>query len=251
LLLVGDSLGMVLYGMETTLPVSLDMMIAHGQAVMRGSRNAAVVVDLPFGSYQASPAAAFEASARVMKETGANGIKLEGGREMADTIAFLSDRGIPVMGHVGLKPQSVQAEGGYRTQGRRQGEAEAVLADARAVAEAGALMLVIEGTTEPLARRITEKVPIPTIGIGASPACDGQILVTEDLLGLFNEFTPKFVKRYADLGSQIEEAAKTYAAEVKKRSFPGPEHLLPEGPSIAPGPVSSNRPASSKGKTVR
>ncbi len=232
-LLVGDSLGMVLYGMETTLPVTLDMMIAHGQAVMRGSSKSPVVIDMPFGSYQSSPGEAFQASARVMKETGAAGVKLEGGIEMAETISFLTSRGVPVMGHVGLKPQSVQMDGGYRTQGRRSSEAEKIFADAQAVAEAGAIMMVIEGTTEPLARRISENVAIPTIGIGASPACDGQILVSEDLLGLFTDFTPKFVKRYADLGPLIESAVERYAEEVKARAFPGPEHCVPAGPVVA------------------
>ncbi len=233
LLLVGDSLGMVLYGMETTLPVTLEMMIAHGQAVMRGSTKAAVVVDMPFGSYQSSPAAAFENTARVMKETGATAVKLEGGAEMADTIAFLTVRGVPVMGHVGLKPQAVQAEGGYRMQGRGAKEAAKVREDALAVAEAGAFSLVIEGTVETLAREITDALSIPTIGIGASPTCDGQILVTEDILGLFAEFTPKFVKRYADLSPLISAAAASYAADVQARRFPAPEHCFQAGPRQA------------------
>jgi 3-methyl-2-oxobutanoate hydroxymethyltransferase len=230
LLLVGDSVGMVLYGLDDTLPVTLDMMIAHGAAVVRGSRRAAVIVDLPFGSYQESPQQAFRASARVMAETGASGIKLEGGREMAETVSFLAQRGIPVLGHVGLKPQSVHSLGGYRARGRAEREAEAILNDARAIAEAGAFAMVVEGTVEPLARAITKSVPVPTIGIGASPACDGQILVTEDVIGLFGAFTPKFVKRYAELGDAVTEAAQRYAEDVRERRFPGPEHCFGAGP---------------------
>jgi 3-methyl-2-oxobutanoate hydroxymethyltransferase len=230
LLLVGDSLGMVLYGLETTLAVDLDTMIRHGQAVMRGSQRACVVVDLPFGSYQAAPAAAFEAAARVLAETGCAAVKLEGGRVMAETVAFLVTRGVPVMGHVGLMPQAVKQLGSYRAQGRGEAEAERILADARAIAEAGAFALVLEGIMEPLARRITAEVAIPTIGIGASPACDGQVLVSDDLLGLFAEFTPKFVKRYAALGEAVEQAAADYAEDVRERRFPGPEHcFMPKG----------------------
>lgn len=226
ILLVGDSLGMVVYGLDSTLPVTLDMMIAHGAAVVRASERACVVVDLPFGSYQESKEAAFRASARVMAETGAQAVKLEGGIEMAETVAFLTARGIPVMGHVGLTPQSVNTLGGYRAVGRDAEAAERIADDARAIAEAGAFTLVIEGTMEPLARRITEEVAIPTIGIGGSPACDGQVLVTDDMLGLFGAFQPKFVKRYANLGETVGEAAATYAAEVRARSFPGPEHCF-------------------------
>ncbi|KAA0598450.1 3-methyl-2-oxobutanoate hydroxymethyltransferase [Azospirillum lipoferum] len=226
ILLVGDSLGMVVYGLDSTLPVTLDMMIAHGAAVVRASERACVVVDLPFGSYQESKEAAFRASARVMAETGAQAVKLEGGLEMAKTVAFLTARGIPVMGHVGLTPQSVNTLGGYKAVGRDAEAAERIAADARAIAEAGAFTLVIEGTMEPLARRITEEVAIPTIGIGGSPACDGQVLVTDDMLGLFGAFQPKFVKRYANLGETVSEAAATYAAEVRSRAFPGPEHCF-------------------------
>lgn len=225
-LLVGDSLGMVVYGLDSTLPVTLDMMIAHGAAVVRGSERACVVVDLPFGSYQESKEAAFRASARVMAETGAQAVKLEGGLEMAETVAFLTARGIPVMGHVGLTPQSVNTLGGYKAVGRDVEAAERIAADARAISEAGAFTLVIEGTMEALARRITEEVAIPTIGIGGSPACDGQVLVTDDMLGLFGAFQPKFVKRYANLGETVGEAAATYAAEVRIRAFPGPEHCF-------------------------
>ncbi|NQV47200.1 MAG: 3-methyl-2-oxobutanoate hydroxymethyltransferase [Rhodospirillaceae bacterium] len=231
LLLVGDSLGMVLYGLGDTLGVTLDMMIAHGKAVMRGSSTACVIVDMPFGSYQESPEVAFRNAARVMKEVGCAGIKLEGGTEMASTIEFLTHRGIPVLGHVGLLPQSVHTAGGFRSHGKDSGEATRILADAVAVAEAGAFAMVVEGTVEPLARRITETVPVPTIGIGASPACDGQILVTEDLVGLFTDFTPKFVKRYAELGQQIADAAKAYSADVRSGAFPGPEHCFAMRPA--------------------
>lgn len=226
ILLVGDSLGMVLYGFDSTLPVTLDMMINHGAAVVRGSETACVLVDLPFGSYQESPEQAFRSAARVMSETGAFGIKLEGGEEMAPTIRFLAQRGIPVCGHVGLMPQAVHAAGGFRVAGRSQEEAGRVTADAKAVAEAGAFAIVLEGTLEPVAAAITASVPVPIIGIGASPACDGQILVAEDVLGLFSDFTPRFVRRYAELGGAIGEAAAAYASDVKARRFPGPEHCF-------------------------
>ena len=226
LLLVGDSLGMVIYGFDSTLAVTLDMMIAHGAAVVRGTENACVIVDMPFGSYQESPQLAFRNAARVMAETGCGGVKVEGGAEMAETIEFLVARGVPVFGHVGLMPQSVHTAGGYRARGRKDQDAATILADAKAVAEAGAFALVIESTLEPLARRITKAVQVPTIGIGASAACDGQILVTDDLLGLFPDFTPKFVKRYAELGRAVEKAAKTYADEVHRRRFPGPDQVF-------------------------
>ncbi|MEN8196627.1 MAG: 3-methyl-2-oxobutanoate hydroxymethyltransferase, partial [Pseudomonadota bacterium] len=211
LLLVGDSLAMVLYGLDSTLGVTLDMMIAHGNAVMRGSTKSCVIVDLPFGTYQESPEVAFRNAARVMSETRCNGVKLEGGVEMAETVAFLSERGIPVLGHVGLTPQSVNSMGGFRAQGKTEAAAKRILKDAEAIAGAGAFACVIEGTMEPLAREITERIPVPTIGIGASPMCDGQILVTEDLIGLFTDFTPKFVKRYAEMGDLIAEAGRHYA----------------------------------------
>jgi len=233
LLLVGDSLGMVLYGFDSTLPVTLDMMIAHGAAVVRGSRHACVVVDMPFGSYQASPAEAFKACARVMAETGCAGVKLEGGAAMADTVAYLTARGIPVMGHVGLTPQAVNQLGGYRTRGRTTSEARAILDDAESVADAGAFAVVIEGTVEPVARAITRKLKVPTIGIGASAACDGQVLVAEDMLGLFGDFTPKFVKRYAELGAAVTAAVERYAADVRARRFPGPEHVVAVAPKNA------------------
>ena len=226
LLLVGDSLGMVLYGFDSTLPVTLDMMIAHGAAVVRGSKQACVIVDMPFGSYQESPEVAFRSAARIMAATGCAGVKLEGGRAMAETIAFLTERGIPVMGHVGLLPQSVNVAGGFRSHGRTEEEADRIFDDAHAIAQAGAFSIVIEGTVEPLAREITAEIEVPTIGIGASPACDGQILVTEDMVGLFADFTPKFVKRYADLGAQVSAAAAAYAEDVRARRFPGPEHCF-------------------------
>ncbi len=223
LLLVGDSLGMVLYGLDSTLGVTLDMMIAHGQAVMRGSAAACVIVDMPFGTYQESKAQAFRNCARVMAEVRCQGIKLEGGQEMAGTVESLVGCGIPVMGHVGLTPQSVNAFGGFKAQGRDDAAAARIRADAIAIAEAGAFSIVVEGVPEPLGRKITEEVAVPTIGIGASPACDGQVLVTEDILGLFGDFQPKFVKRYAELAPAVEDAAKRYATEVRTRAFPSAE----------------------------
>jgi 3-methyl-2-oxobutanoate hydroxymethyltransferase len=225
-LLVGDSLGMVVYGFDSTLPVTLGMMIAHGAAVMRGSSHALVVVDMPFGSYQESREQAFRNAARILAETGCAAVKLEGGVEMADTVRFLTERGVPVMGHVGLMPQSVNAAGGFKVQGRDQRQAERVSADAAAIAESGAFALVIEGTIEPVARAITASISIPTIGIGASPMCDGQILVTDDVLGLFTRFKPRFVRRYAELAPLITGAAAEYAADVRARRFPGPEHCF-------------------------
>lgn len=229
-LLVGDSLGMVLYGMDSTLAVTLEMMIAHGAAVARGSKHACVVVDMPFGTYQASPADAFKNCARVLAETGCAAVKLEGGAAMAETIAFLTARGIPVMGHVGLTPQSVHQLGGYRTRGKTDDEADGIMSDATAVANAGAFSVVIEGTVEPVARAITKSVAIPTIGIGASVACDGQVLVAEDMLGLFSTFTPKFVKRYAELGREVTSAVEAYAADVRARRFPGSAHVVTTKP---------------------
>jgi len=225
-LLVGDSLGMVVYGMPTTLGVTLDMMIAHGQAVMRGAERAFVVVDMPFGTAQESPAQAFRNAARLLAETGAAAVKIEGGQEMAETIAFLVARGVPVMGHVGLRPQMVHTLGGFRAQGRGEAEAEAVLADAQAVARAGAFAIVVEGTIVDVADRITDAVAVPTIGIGASVACDGQVLVGEDVLGLFTDFTPRFVRRYADLADTVDKAVEAFAADVRARRFPGPEHTF-------------------------
>ena len=226
LILVGDSLGMVMHGLETTVPVTLDMMILQGLAVMRGSKQALVVIDMPFGSYEASKEQAFMSAARVMKDTGCGAIKVEGGRRMAETIAFLVERGIPVMGHIGLTPQSINTIGSFRAQGRDESDWEPIEADARAVAQAGAFSVVIEAVAEPLARRITAAVEIPTIGIGGSVACDGQILVLEDMLGL-SPRVPKFVKRYAELGPSIEAAVAAYAADVRARAFPGTEHVYP------------------------
>ena len=223
-ILVGDSLGMVMHGLETTVPVTLDMMILQGLAVMRGSRRALVVVDMPFGSYETSKEQAFQNAARVMKETGCGAIKVEGGKRMAETIAFLVERGVPVMGHVGLTPQAINTIGSFRAQGREPADWAPIEQDAKAVAEAGAFSVVIEAVAEPLARRITEDVAIPTIGIGGSPACDGQILVLEDMLGL-SPRVPKFVKRYGDLGPGIEAAIVAYAKDVRARVFPGPEHV--------------------------
>jgi len=223
-MLVGDSLGMVMHGYESTVPVPLDLMIMHGAAVVRGSERALVVVDLPFGSYEESPPIAFRNAARVMKETGCGAIKLEGGARMAETIRYLSERGIPVMAHIGLTPQSVNTLGGYRAQGRHESEWAQIEADARAVAEAGAFAVVVEGVAELLAARITKQIDIPTIGIGASAECDGQILVLEDMLGL-SPRVPKFVKRYAELADGIAGAVRTYAQDVRSRNFPGKEHV--------------------------
>jgi len=226
ILLVGDSLGMVVYGMDSTLPVTLDMMIQHGRAVAAKSARALVVIDMPFGSYQASHEQAFTSAARVMAETGAHAVKLEGGCEMADTIRFLVERGIPVMGHVGLMPQRVNAMGGYRYQGRNEGEAAAILEDAQAVANAGAFSMVMEGVKEDVARHITAQVKAPTIGIGASPACDGQVLVVDDMLGM-GGYVPSFVKHYAHVGDVVEQAVKTYTEEVRNRTFPSAEYCFP------------------------
>ena len=226
ILLVGDSLGNVIYGMDSTLPVTLDLMVAHGRAVANASSRALVVVDMPFGSYQASPAQAFESAARILAETGAQAVKLEGGREMAETIRFLVERGIPVMAHVGLMPQHVHALGGYRYQGRNETEAALILENAKAVAEAGAFAIVMEGIKEEVARSVSAQVKVPTIGIGASAACDGQVLVVDDMLGL-TAGAPSFVKHYAHLGEAIQQAVKTYGEEVRNRTFPSAEYCFP------------------------
>ena len=226
LLLVGDSLGMVIYGHDNTLSVDLDTMIRHGQAVMRGSRRACVVVDMPFGSYQESPGVAFRHAARVVAETGCAAVKVEGGVELAETIGHLTRHGIPVIGHVGLMPQRIHAMGGFKAQGRTPDQAGAILADAVAVAGAGASMIVLEGVVESLAITIAQSVAVPVIGIGASVECDGQVLVTEDILGLYSDFKPKFAKRYVDLAPAIDQAAASYADEVRQRQFPGPEHCF-------------------------
>lgn len=226
LLLVGDSVGMVLYGMETTLGVTMDMMVAHGRAVAQRCEHSCVVVDMPFASYEESPKQAYRNAARIMRETGCDAVKLEGGTEMAATIDFLVKRGIPVLAHIGLMPQSVNATGGFSARGRGEDEAAAILADAHAVADAGAFAVVIEGTVEPLARAITAAIDIPTIGIGASPACDGQVLVTDDMIGLFSDFTPRFVKRYANIADAYTEAAEAYAKDVRARAFPEMKHCF-------------------------
>ena len=220
LLLVGDSVGMVLHGLPSTVGVTLDMMILHGQAVMRGAARSLVVVDLPFGTYEAGPEAAYASAARVMRETGCQAVKVEACAGIAETIAFLSGRGIPVVGHVGLRPQSVNVDGGFRAKGRTQAERDRVLAEARAADEAGAFAIVVEGVAADLAADVTAAVRAPTIGIGAGVACDGQILVTDDMLGVF-EWTPKFVRRYADLRAAIDAGVSAYAADVRATRFPG------------------------------
>ena len=224
-ILVGDSLGNVMHGFETTVPVTLDMMILQGCAVMRGSQQALVVVDMPFGSYEASKEQAFHSAARVLKETHCGAIKLEGGARMAETVAFLVERGVPVMGHIGLMPQSINTLGSFRAQGREEGSWEPIENDAKAISDAGAFSVVIEAVAEPLARKIAETIAIPTIGIGASAACDGQVLVLEDILGL-SPRTPKFVRRYGELGPMIEAAIEGFAKDVRLRTFPGPEHVF-------------------------
>lgn len=224
LLLVGDSLGQVIYGLPSTVPVTLEMMAAHGAAVVRGSYHSVVVIDMPFGSYEASPEKAFESAAWLLKQTGAAAVKLEGGAAMAPAVRFLSERGIPVMGHVGLTPQAVNTLGGYGARGRSPAEAQKIIDDATAVADAGAFSIVIEGVVEPIAIAITQAVACPTIGIGASARCDGQVLVTEDMLGLF-ERTPRFVKRFDDLAGRISAAVATYAENVRSREFPGADQI--------------------------
>jgi 3-methyl-2-oxobutanoate hydroxymethyltransferase len=219
MLLVGDSLGQVIYGLPSTVPVTLEMMAAHGAAVVRGSYHSLVVIDMPFGSYEASPEQAFASAARLLKETGAAAVKLEGGEAMAPTIAFLSERGIPVMGHIGLTPQAVNVLGGYGARGRSDAERQKIMADARAVDQAGAFAMVVEGVLEPIADEISAGVACPTIGIGASARCDGQVLVAEDMLGMF-ERVPRFVKRYHEVAAEISDAAARYAADVRSRAFP-------------------------------
>ncbi len=223
-LLVGDTLGMVVHGLPTTVGVTLEHMIMHGQAVVRGASHALVVVDLPFGAYEMSPAQAFKSASRVMRETGCAAVKLEGGQVMAETVAFLTARGVPVLGHIGLKPQAVHAMGGYKVVGKRRADWPLVEADARAVADAGAFAVVIEGVAEPLAAKITSEITIPTIGIGASASCDGQILVTYDLLGL-TEDAPRFAKRYGDVATVLGKAAAAYAEDVRARRFPSADHV--------------------------
>jgi 3-methyl-2-oxobutanoate hydroxymethyltransferase len=234
IVLVGDSVGMVLHGLPSTLAVTLEMMIMHGQAVRRGLQHALMIVDMPFGSYEESPSQAFRNAARVMAETGCAAVKLEGGESMAETIRFLTCRGIPVMAHVGLTPQAVNTFGGYKVQGRGD-ESGKILRDSVAVAEAGAFSVVLEKVPELLARKITADIAIPTIGIGASPACDGQILVVDDMLGMFTDFRPKFAKRYAELGQGAADAIANYASEVRERRFPGAEHVFGSAPTSRHG----------------
>jgi len=228
LLLVGDSLAMVIYGLDTTVGITIETMIAHGQAVMRGSTKACVMVDMPFGTYEDSWQQALGSARRIIDETGAQAVKMEGGVNIAGSIQRIVEDGIPVCGHVGLLPQKVTKAGGFKIQGRDDEGAKQILADAVAVSDAGAFNMVVEGTVEPLARLITETVRVPTIGIGASAACDGQVLVTQDMLGLFSDFTPKFVKRYAEVGIAIEKAVSSFAEEVRARRFPEPQHTFPE-----------------------
>ncbi len=223
-MLVGDSLGMVMHGMDSTIGVPLDLMIMHGRAVVRGSKQALVVVDMPFGTYEESPSVAFRNAAKIMKETACGAVKLEGGKRMAETINFLAERGIPVMAHIGLTPQAINTMGGFKTQGRDVSQWPAIKEDAQAVTEAGAFAVVLEGIVEPLAAEITREIAIPTIGIGASKECDGQILVLEDMLGL-NPRVPKFVKKYGQVGDAIEAAVAAYAQDVKSRAFPTEEHV--------------------------
>lgn len=225
-LLVGDSLGMVLYGMENSLGVTLDMMINHTKAVVRGAQHACVVIDMPFASYQESHAQAYRNCARALAESGAQGVKLEGGAEMAGTVCFLTERGIPVMAHIGLMPQHVNVMGGFKAQGKEPDAVKKWVGIAKKLEEAGAFSMVIEGTVEPVARAVTEALAIPTIGIGASPACDGQVLVSEDILGLFSDFTPRFAKRYVELGKEVEKAVAAYAAEVRSGKFPEMKHCF-------------------------
>ena len=223
--LVGDSVAMVLHGLPSTLQATMEMMVLHGQAVARGLGRAMMVIDMPFGAYEQGPEQAFRNAARLMRETGAAAVKLEGGVHMAETVAFLTARGIPVMGHVGLTPQAINTLGGYRVQGRGA-DADRIRDDAAAVVDAGAFSVVLEKVPEELAREITQAVAVPTIGIGASPACDGQVLVVDDMLGLFTAFRPKFVKRFAELGTEADRAIAAYAEEVRARRFPGPEHVF-------------------------
>lgn len=222
LLLVGDSLGQVIYGLPSTVPVTLEMMANHGAAVVRGSYHSVVVVDMPFGSYEASKEQAFESASWLLKQTGAAAVKLEGGEAMAETVAFLNTRGIPVMGHVGLTPQAVNVLGGYMARGRSDAEADKIVSDAKALDDAGAFAVVVEGVVEPIAIEVTKAISCPSIGIGASAQCDGQVLVTDDMLGMF-ERVPRFVKKYDDIAGMIEKTVATYAEEVRNRSFPGEE----------------------------
>lgn len=225
LILVGDSLGMVLYGLPSTEDVTLEMMIAHGKAVTCKPRNALIVIDMPCGSYEADKDMALRNARRVIDSTGCDAVKLEGGKDMAVTIAHLVENDIPVMGHIGLMPQSASKTGGYTVKGKTESGVERLLGDAKAIEDAGAFAFVIEATMENVARQITESISIPTIGIGASAACDGQVLVTEDMLGMLTGHTPKFVKKYADLADEISSAVEDYANDVRSRKFPADQYL--------------------------
>ncbi len=249
-LLVGDSLGMVMHGYETTVPVPLELMIMHGKAVVRGSKRALVVIDMPFGTYEESPSVAFRNAARVMKETDCGAVKLEGGRRMGETIRFLVERGIPVMAHIGLTPQTINVLGGFKTQGRTRDQWQAIEDDARIVTDAGAFAVVLEAMAAPLAERITAAIEIPTIGIGASPGCDGQILVMEDMLGL-SPRVPKFVKKFGAVASAINDAIAAYADEVRARTFPSVEHTYEVKPDGAPqAKLQAQAKATKKPKTT-
>lgn len=226
LIIVGDSTGMVAYGFDSTLPVTLDMMIAHGAAVVRGAERACVVVDMPFGSYQETKELAYRNAARVLTETGAQAVKIEGGLELVETAEFLIERGIPVMPHIGLRPQHANALGGFKAQGRDDAAVQTLIQEARAFESVGAFSILIEGVFEAAARKVTESLSVPTIGIGASPECDGQVLVTEDILGLFSDYTPKFAKKYMDLGAQIQEVFAQFENDVRTGAFPSEEHCF-------------------------
>ncbi len=224
ILLVGDSLGMVLYGYPSTLQVSLDMMINHGKAVVNSSKNSLVVVDMPFATYQESKEQAFRNAAKILQETNCGAVKLEGGSEMVETIKFLTERGIPVMAHIGLKPQHFNQYGGYNIQGKDKNSENSIIADIEKINNSGAFSVVIEGVKKSLADKICKISKIPVIGIGASENCDGQVLVTEDMLGFFDE-TPKFVKKYSNIKEVISNAVKKYSSEVKSQKFPTKENL--------------------------
>lgn len=226
LILVGDSTAMVGYAMPDTLSITLQQMADHGAAVVRSTQQACVVIDMPFGSYQVSPAQAFESAAFLLARSGATAVKIEGGAPLADTTRFLVERGVPVLAHVGLMPQYVNTMGGFKAQGMDVDAAERILADAKAHEAAGAFAVVIEGVAESLGRRITEELSIPTIGIGASPACDGQVLVIEDILGLSGDRIPRFAKKFGDAASVIRDAAQRYADEVRSGDFPALEHCF-------------------------
>jgi len=236
-MLVGDSVAMVLYGMATTREIDLDTMIRHGRAVAQSARRATVVVDMPFGTYEKDAATALESVTRVMRETGCDAVKMEGGAELAEIVAAVTGHGIPVMGHVGLMPQRAKRHDDFRTKGKSDAEARRIVKDAKAIDGAGVFAIVVEGVVESVAQKITDAVRVPTIGIGASASCDGQILVTEDMSGLFSDFKPRFVKRYAELGDDLEAAVAAYAHDVRSRRFPGPEHVVKKPKATQPNEI--------------